>query len=441
MAPVWFMQKNSWLMFAVIVLSFSTAYPQVLAPVEIKDPELRGLQQQYLDDLKALGEDVRSLQPDYPFYLSRKLDLNEQQQKAADQRSIRFDHYKGKTVLEITGNYYAAYSADKMTPERRAKKTFDDIVMPLLKTAVPRFQRNKDVKAYAFEISHHVIGKAMGVTMERPENLVVVIPQQAAIRLLGATDENVQQAALLQAEIYLNGDPVTLWLKGEGPQLAAETRSSDAPPPASASVEVVHQGHQDRQEDKAASEVTVASAAPAKPVKPADPPAPVRDTSPQTLASLQAANKETLSAIVKELDAQAHFVPYAAPGFIAFRKGIYLEFSINTTLSELPGGSRYRQAALAFDDHIAHLIRPLLGYVKDDSQFDGVSFSTTLHLAGKTAAPASGEAVEFFFPLPALRCYERYDCTGQQLIDAGTVLINGERVGLDLQIAEGGTSR
>jgi hypothetical protein len=28
-------------------------------------------------------------------------------------------------------------------------------------------------------------------------------------------------------------------------------------------------------------------------------------------------------------------------------------------------------------------------------------------------------------------------CTGQQLIDAGTVLINGERVGLDLQIAEG----
>jgi hypothetical protein len=48
------------------------------------------------------------------------------------------------------------------------------------------------------------------------------------------------------------------------------------------------------------------------------------------------------------------------------------------------------------------------------------------------------EAVEFFFPVDALRCYEAYDCTGQQLIDQGSVLINGERVSLDLQIAEAG---
>jgi hypothetical protein len=47
------------------------------------------------------------------------------------------------------------------------------------------------------------------------------------------------------------------------------------------------------------------------------------------------------------------------------------------------------------------------------------------------------EAVEFSFPLSALRCYESYECTGQQSINAGTVLINGERVGLDLWIAEG----
>jgi hypothetical protein len=46
--------------------------------------------------------------------------------------------------------------------------------------------------------------------------------------------------------------------------------------------------------------------------------------------------------------------------------------------------------------------------------------------------------VEFFFPVEALRCYETYDCTGQQLIDQGSVLINGERVSLDLQMAEAG---
>jgi hypothetical protein len=59
----------------------------------------------------------------------------------------------------------------------------------------------------------------------------------------------------------------------------------------------------------------------------------------------------------------------------------------------------------------------------------------------KPGTNANSQAVEFFFPFTALRCYERYDCTGQQLIDAGTVLINGERVSLDLQIAEGGGSR
>jgi hypothetical protein len=173
-------------------------------------------------------------------------------------------------------------------------------------------------------------------------------------------------------------------------------------------------------------------------VKPAAPPAPSGDTSPQALAALQASRKLALEGMVKELEPQAHFVSYAAPSFTAFRNAVYLELSINTTLKEPPGGSRYRLAALAFADHVAHLIRPVLGYFKDDSQFDGLAFSTNLHLADETA---SSEAVEFFFPFSALRCYERYDCTGQQLIDAGSVLINGERVSLNLQIAEGGINR
>ena len=45
-------------------------------------------------------------------------------------------------------------------------------------------------------------------------------------------------------------------------------------------------------------------------------------------------------------------------------------------------------------------------------------------------------AVEFIFPTTALLCYERFDCTGQQLINLAFVLINGERVSLDLQSAE-----
>ena len=275
--------------------------------------------------------------------------------------------------------------------------------------------------------------------MERPENLMLVFPQEAASRITNAADENARQAALLKSEIYLNGKPVTLWLSGEGPQLAAKQQPSDQEPEApSATLELAKRGDERTDTVRGGEEKNevVPIRSTVKSLKPLEPPRPVRDTSPQALASLQAANKQTLDSMLKELDPQAHFVSYAAPSFIAFRKEAYLELSINSNLAEAPGGSRYRLAALTFDDHISHLIRPLLGYFKDDSQFDGINFSANIHLSTKTAANASPIAVEFFFPFKALRCYQSYDCTGQQLIDSGTVLINGERVGLDLQVAE-----
>lgn len=391
-----------------------------------------------MDELKAFGAEVIKLPTDYPFFLSRKLDLEESKQKWADQRSIQFDRYKDKTVLKITGNYFAAYSIDKMNADLRARQTFLEIVLPILQLAVNHFQKNADVQAYAFEISHHVLGKVNGVAMERPENVVVIVPQAAAVQLVNAKDDTVRQAALLKGEVFVNAKAATLWLGGDGPQLAQEAAPDD--PATVASTNAKAEGAAgDHDADKNPNPVRMPSL---KAPKPADPPAPARDTSPQALGALQAEVKPILDSMVKELDPQAHFASYASPSFVGFRSRTYLELSINTTLPEAAAASRYRLAALAFDDHIAHLIRPVLGYFKDDSKFDGVGFSSTLHLAGtKTGTTASSEAVEFFFPFSALRCYERYDCTGQQLIDAGTVLINGERVGLDLQIAEGGGNR
>ena len=96
------------------------------------------------------------------------------------------------------------------------------------------------------------------------------------------------------------------------------------------------------------------------------------------------------------------------------------------------GASQYKLAALAFDGHISHLIRPVLAYFQESTDFDGLVFSTTVQQPGRSTA----EAIEFFFPFPALKCYAQYDCTGQQVIDSGFVLINGERASLSLQTAE-----
>ena len=60
----------------------------------------------------------------------------------------------------------------------------------------------------------------MGVMVERPENLMVFLPQSGALQLLGSRDENVQQAGLMQGQIFLNAQPINIWLNGEGPQPA-----------------------------------------------------------------------------------------------------------------------------------------------------------------------------------------------------------------------------
>lgn len=406
----------------------STISPaQVVPPVEIKDPALRALQQQYVDDLGRVGEEVLTTQFDYPFYLSRKLDLDQARQQVADQHSIRFDNYKGKTVLAMTGNYYAAYSAQKISSEQRARSTFLSVVVPLLKAAVPRFQSNQHVEGYAIEISHHIMGKVMGVSMEHPENLMVYLPRSGAIKLLSAKDDTAKQAALLQGEVFLNAQPISIWLNDAVTPPAA---SDDAA--ASALTDPAMNGTDGAQPNAAAS------VAPPKPKEP--PPPPPRDTSKEALAAVQLSNQPIVDQILKEMEPQGHFVAYAPPKFVAFRQGIYLEFSVNSDFAVSAAGSRYKLAAMAFDDHVAHLVRPLVAYFKDTHEFDGIGFSANIHLIGK-GAPSSSEAVEFFFPVTSVRCYEKYDCTGQQLLDAGTVLINGERVALDLQIAQGGASR
>jgi hypothetical protein len=419
----------------VIMAGASAATAQVLTPAEIRDPDLRSLQQQYLNDLKVVGQDIQGLQIKYHFYLNRTLDVDESQQQHSDQRSIRFERYNGQTVVSVTGNYYAAYP-ERIGPDQRARSTFLNVVMPILKVEVPRFQTNRQVQGYAVEVSHHIVGNIMGVTVERPENLMVYLPQSGALQLLGSRDENVRQAGLLQGQIFLNAEPVNIWLNGEGPQPSAGADGdSSERPKRQTEIGTAAPG------EGSAGRTTASS--PTTPVaKPNDlTPIVVRDTSPQALGALQASNQELLTKLIKELHPQAHFVPYASQSFVAFREGIYLELSLNTTLPESAAGSRYKLAAMAFDDHVAHLIRPTLAYFREEPKFDGISFSTTVHLAGKLPAAGKSEAVEFFFPFVALRQYEKYDCTGQQLLDAGTVLINGERVAVDLQNAEGGPFR
>jgi hypothetical protein len=416
-------KSECWL--AVLILWFAClAAGQALTPAEIKNPQIRALQEKYFQQLQAVGAEIQGHIFPYPFYFSRVLDLELVQQERADQRSLRFDNYGGMTVVELTGNYFGSYSAELVSKSHRALHTFQDVMLPILEIAVPALKENPDVEGFAMEISHHIRGKTMGMNVERPENLVLALSKDAAVRLVSAKNENDRQAALLDGHFYFNGEPFVLYLSDQAAQEAAKQLDTASTPA--------------KDTGAGKSSASPAAAAPRTAARAATPAAPPRDTSPENLAKIQAADQKMIDLVAKELDPQAHFVSYSPPAMVAFRKNAYLEFSVNTTLPATTAGSRYKMAALAFDDHISHLIRPMMAFFKGDLDFDGIAFSTTIHLGDKPAATQGSEAVEFFFPVEALRCYETYDCTGQQLIDQGSVLINGERVSLDLQMAEAG---
>lgn len=394
-------KNRGWVLLPLLALC---AQAQVFAPQEITDPQIRALQQKYLPELRQIAQ--AALVHNYPFhfYFSRKLDLAEKDEPGSDQRSIQFDKYQDKIVLKITGNYFAAYSTSLMSPEERARQTYNDVMLPLLQAAAPALVNAQDFQAFAFEISHHVRKKILGVTSEGVENVVLILPKASAERLAQAAGPAAQRAALAEGEVFLNAAPVALWPRPEGAAVAA------VPPPAVK--EPAHTG-----------------------------PVP-RDTSPDALKNIQKQYQASLDRMVADLNAQAHFVPYAPPAFIPFHNGLYLQLALTTTLPESANGSQYKLAALAFDRHIAHLIRPTLTYFQEHrGDFDGIDFSTSLRLTADPAAEATSVAVEFIFPLPLLRAYERFDCTGQQLIDASFVLINGERVSLNLQAAEAGPGK
>ncbi len=380
---------------------------------------------------------------DYPFYLSRTLDIDEKVQKRTDQHSIRFEHYNGSTVIAISGNYYGAYASDKFNQEERARQTFQDVVVPILKAAVSAFEGNTAVQGYAVEVSHHVISKTMGMPIERPENLMVYFPRSAAVRLVAAQNTLAEQGALLEADVLLNAKQLSIWLTDEeqapqkqpAPPVPDRARTG-APAPVPETL-VAKNVPPQRVADEAANQpVPRPDSAPAPPM-PATPPV-ARDSSAQALAVLQSSIQGASNHMLKDLEPEAHFVDYAPPAFIPFRHQVYLELSMTTGLAEPLETSRYKLAALAFDEHISPLIRRVLAYFPGDQNFDGISFSTTVRPRTKPGVlPAKALSVEFFFPLEALRRYESYDCTGQQLLNEGIILINGERAGLDLEVAQG----
>ena len=377
---------------------------QVAPPAQIKEPPLRALQSKHLSALNEAAAEIASHVYPAKFYLTRDLDLRGSELRSADQRSIEFVTLENQTVLMVRGNYAAAYPAT-MPAKERVSRTYLDLVVPILRAIVPRLKDEPEMSALAIQVSDHV-RKVAVVTIDRFENLSFVVPLAAATKIAETSDPDQQVAALSGARVYADGRIVAF----DG-QKAPEASADSLNRPGHRNAPVI--------------EPTRRTVDPA--------PAPAREhTSASAIEQRQRLLQPQLDRMVQELGPQAHFDPLAKPALFDFRGASYLRIPVVITLAASDAGSQYRLAALAFDRHVSHLIRSVLPYVNGALGFEGLGFRTTVS-AGSTSMP---DTVEFLFPMIELQRYESYDITGQQLINAGFVLINGERVGLDLQSAE-----
>ena len=409
------MERISVLTLAWLALTVPLAIAQVLSPAEILDPDLRAMQQKHLADLMSIGAAVSAHEFPYHFYFSRKLDMTEEQEHVTDQRSIQFAKFRGQIVLQITGNYFGSYSAELMSREERARQTVTEVISPILKAAAVALKGEENFQSFAIEISQHVRRKTLGVTVERWENVVLLLPREDAGSLLAVADGKDLSLALQDATVLVDGRDTELWPHARTVMAANPPALVVAKQP-TASLAIA------KEEPPAA----IAKEEPRAPSLPA--------AVPDSLEHLQGTYQDVLNRIVRDLDSTAHFIGYAPPVFIRFHKKVYLQLNMTAALAASADGSQYRLAALAFDQHVAHLLRPIMAYFKEDPSFEGIDFSASIRTDGKGAG--DGIAVEYIFDLKALRSYEQYDCTGQQMINSGIVLVNGERVGLDLQSAE-----
>ena len=379
---------NLALLAAVALMAGGVSFAQVVAPAEIKDPKLRALQSQHQAELTAAAAEMAAHKYPAKIYLTKELDLRSGALFSADRRSIEFSTFGMQTVLRVRANYAAVYPTE--TPAKdRVSRTYLDVVVPVLTAAMKGVQDETEMDAVQIEISHHV-RKVTVMTVDRFENSAFVVPRAVARRIVAAADPERQLVALKDATVYIDGKVVQF--DGQAPATVSQRPAVTTPAPV---VEM--------------------------------PPPPKKEVLEQRQTGLQ----PVLDRMVQELGSQAHFDPLAKPELTAFRGASYLRVPVVTVLTAADGGSQYRVAALAFDRHVAYLVRLVLPYFKGAAGFEGIAFRTTV-----AAGVSPEESVEFLFPLAELRRYENYDVTGQQLINAGFVLINGERVGLDLQTAE-----
>jgi hypothetical protein len=406
-------------------------------PAEIKDPQLRAAEQTYLPQLLELNRTISGMHFPFKFSLNRQVGLDPKDQIGADTRGLEFVNFQGREVLKLTGNYNAAFNADSLTPNQRAGRVLNEVILPILRLLPDRFSAQDRFDAFGFEIGYHVHRRRSSYDYEGKEILVVVLDKSDGLRF-GALREPAQKQEILnRSGIFLNGEPFGLALDREMPfevdALPRRTSARAAVAEDQDTLPAAHRNEVPMLDKKAGAQLPGSSSTqkPAAGIQLSQ--LPIGNTN---LDALQKKYQSFLETLKEEGVAKYHFVDYAPPSFVLFRDQAALQATMHSTEAfDKDATSIYRRAARTFDLFLAPQLKGILDKIPESRDFNLLDFTIVLDLTASNSAKSS-EAIEFIIPIELARRFALADVTNQDLIDKSTVLVNGVRISLNLAQVE-----
>lgn len=421
----------------LLFLGFRSLFAQV-GPAEIKNPQLKATEQAYLPQLLALNQTISGMKFPFKFSLNRYVGLDPKDQIGADMRGLEFVNFHEREILKFTGNYNAAFSAESLTPNQRAGRVLNEVILPLIRLLPDHFDDRATFDAFGFEIGYHVQRHSPSYEYEGKENLVVILGKSDALRYGALREDALRQEILNRSEIYLSGAPLGLALNTTTPfdiEALVQRPGAKSSPAA-----------QNRASQKSAAQIESAPSPPkpepqvsaqSAPIKTAEgvQPSAIR-VGTADLDALQKKYQPELESLRQDGVAKYHFVEYAPVSFVAFRNQPALQATLrNPQTFDKDASSIYRRAARTFDLFLAPQLRGILEKVPESMDVSTVDFTVVLDLTSPSL-PKSSEAIEFIIPLKLARQFVNADITNQDLINESVVLVNGVRISLNLAQVE-----
>jgi hypothetical protein len=406
----------------IVLAASSWALGQV-SPTEVVNPRAKADEQKYLPQLVSLQRAIGTAQFPFTFRLARYLDAKPGQRAALDSNGIEFVYFQQHVVLKVSGFYRVAFDSIQLNQNARARQTFEQAVMPVLRLVTQQVPKNYDYDGLGFEILYDARDKSGAYDYEGHEVLTAVFGRDDAFALAQATTVAARQEILNRSNVFVNGKEFGLALEQSDPLDVQALQRSVAP--------------QDEQWSSSVSDSAARAWAASEPtITPAVSRTQLREISkPSEDSTLLRAQTQMQAAVVDiEQGAKPQLESLSPPALETSGDQKLLHFVMqNTLLFEKSSTSIYKRAAQSFDLFLAPELKDISKKLPPDARYDALAFSVLNHFGSDQN---SAETIEYICPMDSMRSFVENKITTQDLINKSTVLVNGVRIGLDLARVE-----